>query len=70
MAMATTDYCVLCYADTGIPCTTSMDRREHFMEEAGQMCRDCFHGMYPHVCECTIENIPVPNLSLPAYRIS
>jgi hypothetical protein len=50
-----TDRCVNCGKDTGIPTKTSVDRREHYIEGAGQLCHDCCHGLYPHHCKCSGE---------------
>ncbi|HXK36104.1 MAG TPA: hypothetical protein VJ553_00795 [Candidatus Paceibacterota bacterium] len=47
-----TERCVNCGQDTGVPVTLSVDRRLHYIEGAGQLCRDCCHGIYPGHCRC------------------
>ncbi len=41
-----TDKCVSCNKDTGIPKNAHVDSREHYIEGAGQLCKECFKEIY------------------------
>lgn len=38
----TTERCVCCLADTGIPVTTPVKKRKHYVIGCGQLCPDCY----------------------------
>ena len=42
----TTDHCVLCNVDTGIPKNTNVAYRPHYVEGAGQLCEKCYNSVY------------------------
>ena len=41
-----TDSCISCNKDTGIPCYSNVDMRKNYVDGAGQLCDECFVGIY------------------------
>ena len=42
---STTEKCALCGKDTGVRVDTPILLREHFIEESGQLCEDCYREL-------------------------
>lgn len=43
------DKCVQCSKPTKYKQTTHIDKREHYIEGAGQLCPDCYKAIYGRV---------------------
>ena len=41
-----TDNCVFCNKDTQIASCTNVDMRNYYIDGAGQLCDECFVGIY------------------------
>ena len=41
-----TEICVSCGVDTKIPVYLHIDSRHHYIEGAGQLCKECFTKIY------------------------
>ena len=40
------EYCILCGRLTETAKGKSLSEREHYIEGAGQLCRECYQGLY------------------------
>lgn len=40
------DKCVLCGKETDYEVTTPIELRQHYIECAGQLCKDCYHETF------------------------
>ena len=40
------EHCVLCGHPTGIHAESPVDRRDYYVEGAGQLCRECWQKLY------------------------
>ena len=38
--------CVLCGRETDVPTDLPIDRRDHYIEGCGQLCRNCWKKLY------------------------
>jgi len=41
--------CVVCQKELDIPVSTNIDMREHYVEGAGQLCKECYNSVYPRI---------------------
>jgi hypothetical protein len=44
--LSNTDNCISCNKDTGIPSCSNVDFRKNYVDGAGQLCDECFVGIY------------------------
>jgi hypothetical protein len=44
--LSDTDNCISCNKDTGVPSCANVDFRKNYVDGAGQLCDECFVGIY------------------------